>query len=259
MRERRPVVVVDGPSGSGKSSTARGVAQRLGLRYLDTGAMYRAVTWWLLHHDVDVDDPAAVTRAMPGIVVDVTTDPTRPRVAVNGQDVTEDIRERAVTNAVSAVSAVPAVREQLVAVQQHVLAGGGVVAEGRDLGTVVVPDADLKLFLTADSEARAHRRQAELSTGPSAEVSVADTQRELLTRDRRDSTRELSPLTMADDAVLLDSTHLTLEEVVDRIVSLVQVLEADVAPGHDGAGGNNHAAGAKRGDASTIASPGTTP
>jgi CMP/dCMP kinase len=215
---RGVVVVLDGPSGAGKSSAARGLASRMRLRYLDTGAMYRAVTWWLLHHDIDVDDADAVTRAMPDITVTVTTDPLEPRVSVNGADVTEEIRERAVSNTVSAVSAVPAVRERMVSVQRAVLAEGGVVAEGRDLGTVVAPDADLKVFLTADSDARAQRRQAELS----ADVTVADTERELLTRDHRDSTRELSPLTMADDAVLLDSTALSLEQVVDRLASLVR-------------------------------------
>jgi cytidylate kinase len=247
-RPRRPVVVVDGPSGSGKSSAARGVAARLGLRYLDTGAMYRAVTWWLIHHGVDVDDPQAVTMAVPDVAVEVTTDPEAAQVRVNGRDVTGGIRERAVSNAVSAVSAVPAVRERMVAVQRRVLAGGGVVAEGRDLGTVVAPDADLKVFLTADSEARAQRRQAELS----AEVSVADTEQELLTRDHRDSTRELSPLTMADDAVLLDSTGLTLAQVIDRVTSLVVSLETTQRHGsHVGhsasaAGGGNDGAASGR-------------
>ena len=249
------VVVVDGPSGSGKSSAARGVAARLGMHYLDTGAMYRAATWWLLHHDIDVDDAAAVAAAMPEISVSVTTDPAQPQVFVNDVDVTVAIRERGVTDAVSAVSAVPEVRQRMVAVQQQVLADGDVVAEGRDLGTVVAPHADLKVFLTADSSARAQRRQAELTS----DVSVADTQEDLLRRDHRDSTRELSPLTMADDAVLLDSTHLSLDEVVERLVALVQATSSS-GQSHDGArDSKNSGDGRADGPTVSVGEPGTAP
>ena len=216
------VVVVDGPSGSGKSSTARQVARELGFRYLDTGAMYRAVTWWLLGHGVDVKDPISVARSVQGLEVQIGTDPSDAHVIVDGEDAGADIRTREVTNAVSAVSAVAEVRELLVAVQRRVLSQGGVVAEGRDLGTVVAPYADVKVFLTADSETRAARRHREARVGD-----VETTHDEMRARDAYDTTRELSPLTMADDAVLIDSTKLSLDEVVARIVALAQAAQAE--------------------------------
>ena len=214
------VVAVDGPSGSGKSSTARGVASRLGFRYLDTGALYRAVTWWLLDRGVDIHDPAAVAGDLDALDLELSTDPTDPRVRVDGVDVSEAIRERNVTNAVSIVSAVPEVRQYLVPVQRTVIDEGGVVVEGRDIGTVVAPEAAVKVFLTADSEARARRRSAELEHD--ADATVSRTHEELRRRDHLDSSREVSPLTRADDAVELDSTNLSLEQVIDAIVALVQ-------------------------------------
>ena len=213
------VVVVDGPSGSGKSSAARQVASRLGLRYLDTGAMYRAVTWWMLSQGVDVEDEDQVAAAVEQVHVDVTTDAAAVTVCVNGTDVTELIRHRDVSNAVSAVSAVPAVRARLLTTQREVLGPGGVVAEGRDLGSVVAPDADVKVYLTADSAARAKRRQAELDDDTSVDL----THDEILARDRLDSARELSPLTKADDAVEIDSTAMSLPDVVEAILALVAV------------------------------------
>ncbi len=216
----RLVVAVDGPSGSGKSSTARGVANRLGFRYLDTGALYRAVTWWLLERGVDVHDPAAVAADLEAIELQLSTDPQDPRVCVDGADVSDAIRERDVTNAVSAVSAVPEVRQYLVPVQRAVIDVGDVVVEGRDIGTVVAPEAAVKVFLTADSEARARRRSAELEHD--ADATVSRTREELRRRDHLDSSREVSPLARADDAVELDSTDLTLEQVIDAIVALVQ-------------------------------------
>lgn len=215
------VVVVDGPSGSGKSSTSRQVARELGLRYLDTGAMYRAVTWWLLGQGVDVTDAQTVAAGVRGLRVEIGTDPADAHVIVNGEDAGADIRTREVTNAVSAVSAVAEVRELLVTVQRRVLSQGGVVAEGRDLGTVVAPDADVKVFLTADSEARAARRHRQARLGD-----VETIHDEMRARDAYDSTRELSPLTMADDAVLIDSTKFSLDEVVARIVALAHAAQA---------------------------------
>ena len=155
------VVAIDGPSGSGKSSTSRGVAARLGLRYLDTGAMYRAITWWMLGHDVSVDDPAAVAVrcAEPEIVSG--TDPADPTITVDGVDVAAAIRTPEVTGAVSAVSAVPQVRARLLDLQRAVIDGGDIVVEGRDIGSAVAPDAEVKVYLTADPAARAARRAAE--------------------------------------------------------------------------------------------------
>lgn len=211
------VVAVDGPSGSGKSSTARGVARRLGLRYLDTGAMYRAMTWWLLEHGVDITDPAAVAAHADRPVMTVGTDPVAPMIVVDGVDVSAPIRGAAVTAAVSQVSAVPAVRARLVDVQRALIGAGGVVVEGRDIGTVVAPDAAVKVFLVASPDARARRRHAEGGRG-----SVTDTGTALRRRDEMDSARVLSPLAQPGDATVVDSTEHSLDEVVETIVGLVE-------------------------------------
>lgn len=214
------VVAVDGPSGSGKSSTARGVAQRLGLDYLDTGAMYRAITWALLEGGVHVDDPAAVAAAAGRVVLDVGTDPDAPTIEANGVDVSEPIRGPHVTAAVSAVSAVPAVRELLVSAQRTLIAGSdGIVVEGRDIASVVAPDAAVKVYLVADADARASRRTAEL--GGNAD-DVSRTLDELARRDALDSSRAASPLRRADGAQIIDTTRLSLDDVVDQIVRLVK-------------------------------------
>ena len=211
------VVAIDGPSGSGKSSAARGVARRLGLRYLDTGAMYRALTWWMLHAGVAVDDPGAVADRVAEPRIEVETDPRTPRVTVDGIDVSRPIRSREVTNAVSAVSAVPAVRARLVALQRSLIGSGGIVVEGRDIGTVVAPDADVKVFLTAQPDERARRRAQEGLGG--ARVAIGLTRTEMLRRDRLDSNRAASPLTQATDALALDTTELDLDQVIDWICS----------------------------------------
>jgi cytidylate kinase len=211
------VVAIDGPSGSGKSSTSRGVAARLGLRYLDTGAMYRAITWWMLQQGVPVDDPAAVAARCGDPVIASGTDPLAPSITADGVDVSEAVRSPEVTGAVSAVSAVPQVRARLLVLQRRAIDGGDIVVEGRDIGAVVAPDADVKVYLTADAAARAARRAAE-----EGGTDVAATESSLLARDRVDSTRAASPLTMASDAVPLDTTPYTLDEVVDLIVGLVE-------------------------------------
>jgi len=217
---QRLVVAIDGPSGAGKSSVARAVANRLGLRYLDTGAMYRAVTLWMLRHGVDVDDADAVAAAAAKPEMRSGTDPHTPTITLDGEDVSGHIRTRTVTNAVSAVSAVPAVRARLVALQREVIADGGIVVEGRDIGTVVAPDARVKVYLTAAANARAERRTAELSHDP--QVSVGLTHGEMARRDRLDSSRVASPLARADDAVEIDTTTLALEEVSEVVLDLVR-------------------------------------
>jgi cytidylate kinase len=189
------------------------VATRLGLRYLDTGAMYRAMTWWMLEHGVDVSDADAVAAAAPGVTLEVGTDPTAPTIAVDGTDVAGPIRGSEVTTAVSAVSAVPGVRALLVQRQRELIGAGGIVVEGRDIGSVVVPEADLKVFLVADAQARAARRAAE--QGRSAEA--AATHADLLRRDQLDSSRAASPLQQASDAVVVDGTGMTLDEVVSYV------------------------------------------
>ncbi|MDZ5620098.1 (d)CMP kinase [Nocardioides sp. HM23] len=209
------VVAVDGTSGSGKSSTCRAVAERLGLRYLDTGAMYRAVAWWMLQHDVNIYDIHEVTAHADGPRLESGTDPRRPTITLDGVDVSAEIRSDAVNAAVSPVSTVPAVRARLVDQQREIIGDGGIVVEGRDIGSVVWPAAGLKVFLTADPDARAARRAAEAGT-----TDVTATQESLLNRDRIDSGRAVAPLTMADGAVHIDTTELTLEEVVDVVVGL---------------------------------------
>jgi cytidylate kinase len=219
------VIAVDGPSGSGKSSAARGTAQALGLRYLDTGAMYRALTWWLLSRHVDVDDAAAVAADATGPAIEVGTDPDEPFVTVDGADVSGPIRERPVTNAVSAVASVPGVRRHLIARQREIITkacaeAGGIVAEGRDIGTVVAPDAAVKVFLTANENARARRRAADLAGDPAATVEL--TLAEQARRDRLDA-----PQTeRAADAVPIDSTAFDLPEVIGSIVAMAQARRA---------------------------------
>ena len=210
-------MAMDGPSGSGKSSTSRGVASRLGLRYLDTGAMFRAVTWWMLRHGVDVEDAEAVAAHAQEPVLVSGTDPAAPTITVDGVDVAGPIRSPEVTAAVSAVSAVPEVRARLLRDQREIIGDGGIVVEGRDIGTVVAPDAAVKVYLTADPEARAARRTAELSG-----VDVTATREDLLRRDRYDSGRATAPLAMADGAHHIDTTPFTLDEVIEQVVALVE-------------------------------------
>jgi CMP/dCMP kinase len=215
------IIAVDGPAGSGKSSAARGVARSLGLRYLDTGAMYRALTWWMLRRDVSVTSPDAVAGHAGQPDIEVGTDPEQPAITIDGTDVTGQIRIREVSNAVSAVASVPAVRTRLVALQQDIIArtcaaGSGIVAEGRDIGTVVAPQAAVKVYLTASETARAQRRSADLAADPGATPTV--TQAEQQRRDQADAAQ----MTMASDAVQIDSTGLDLAQVISTIVDLAR-------------------------------------
>ncbi|MSZ75667.1 MAG: (d)CMP kinase [Actinobacteria bacterium] len=218
------VIAVDGTSGSGKSSTCRAVAQQLGLAYLDTGAMFRAMTWWLLHHEVDVHDAAAVATRCAEPTIVSGTDPSAPTIHVDGIDVAVEIRSDEVTGAVSPVSTVPEVRHRLLVLQRQVIAaatqGAGIVVEGRDIGSVVAPEARVKLYLTADPAARARRRAAEQGGD------VAATEASLLSRDQIDSSRATAPLTMAEGAVHIDTTPYTLDEVVAQVVARAHAVEA---------------------------------
>ncbi len=212
------VVAVDGTSGSGKSSTSRGVADRLGLRYLDTGAQFRAVTWWVLSQRIDPHDSAAVAARCQEPLLSSGTDPLAPTISVDGVDVSVEIRSPEVTAAVSPVSTVPAVRQRLLELQRAIIGEGGIVVEGRDIGSVVWPQAQVKLYLTADPAARASRRAAE----DVRHSDVRRTEAMLLERDRIDSGRATAPLVLAEGAVHLDTTHSTLDEVIDRVVHLVK-------------------------------------
>ena len=225
----RGVVAIDGPSGTGKSTVARRLALRLGAAYLDTGAMYRSVTLAALRAGVDVYDAAAVAALLPGLSLQVGVDPRHPTVRLAGEDVGAEIRGPAVTIAVSPVSAVPAVRADLVARQRRVIDEaingptaevGGIVVEGRDIGTVVAPDAGLKVYLTAAAPIRARRRTDQDSAAgrqSTVDVTLADVRR----RDRYDSSRAASPLRRAPDAVELDTTELDVDGVLARLHALI--------------------------------------
>jgi len=211
------VVAIDGPSGSGKSSTSRGVATALGLRYLDTGAQFRAMTQWMLDNDVDVTDHALVATLADRPVIASGTDPQDPTIAVDGVDVATAIRTQEVTAAVSDVASVPEVRARLLALQRSLIGDGGIVVEGRDIGSVVWPGAEVKVYLTAEPSARAVRRTAENGAG-----SVDATEADLIRRDAIDSGRAAAPLMVPAGAVHIDTTPYTLQEVVDRVVALVR-------------------------------------
>ena len=214
------VIALDGPSGSGKSTVARGVATALGLPYVDTGAMYRAATLAVLRAGAALDDPEAIAKVVAAAAIVLSNDPSAPGVQLDGDDVTAEIRGPEVTSAVSAVSAVPAVRRQLVEVQRA-LSSTGAVVEGRDIGTAVAPDAAVKVFLDADPEVRALRRAGDRDAGVRAETDVVQAVAvDLARRDRLDSTRAASPLQAADDAVHLDSTTLSVDEVIARVLEL---------------------------------------
>jgi cytidylate kinase len=212
------VIAIDGPSGSGKSSVSRAVATELGLDYLDTGSMYRAMTWFIQDLGVDVNDSEAVAAAANAEVIQPSIDPSEPGIRVAGRDVSVEIRGPEVTQGVSAVSAVPAVRELMVALQRDIAANSksGIVVEGRDICAVVLPEAPVRLFITADPEARANRRAKENG------AEVTDTQQDLARRDLADSTRTVSPLEIAPGARVIDTTYMELSEVIAQVVDIAR-------------------------------------
>lgn len=216
------IVAIDGPSGTGKSSTSKAVAAKLGLSYLDTGAQFRAITWWMLNNGIDVHDAVAVADAAGKPVIESGSDPLAPTITVDGMDASAPIRTQEVTAAVSAVSAVPEVRARLLELQREtaVKAAGGIVVEGRDIGTTVLPDATVKIFLTASAAARAARRAGELKATEAADL--AATQAALVKRDAADSGRKTSPLAKAADAVEVDTSDLTLDQVIECVVTLIE-------------------------------------
>ncbi|OZC83171.1 cytidylate kinase [Rhodococcus sp. 06-418-5] len=215
------VVAMDGPSGTGKSSVSRRLASALEASYLDTGAMYRVATVWVLRSGVEPTDADAVAKAVAALPLEIGKDPLSETVLLDGEDVSGEIRGDAVTKAVSAVSAVPAVRELLVQMQRDLASSSTrIVVEGRDIGTVVLPDADVKVFLTASPEARAQRRNKqniEQGRDDDYESVLADVQR----RDHADSTRAVSPLRPAEDSVIVDTSELDLDGVIERLLLVV--------------------------------------
>ena len=217
---KRLIITIDGPAGSGKSTTARLVAQRLGYTYLDTGAMYRGMTVKALEQGIDVSRPEALADMARRTEVRVETDPNGTRITVDGRDVTDLLREPRVTRNASAVSAARGVRERMVELQRKIGLDGGIVAEGRDIGSVVFPQAEVKIYLEADLNCRAARRQRDLAqVGSSADPNKVE--QEISARDRYDSTREHSPLVVPEGAVIIDNTDLTIEEQVDRVIEEV--------------------------------------
>nr|WP_225938561.1 pantoate--beta-alanine ligase [Leptothermofonsia sichuanensis] len=251
---RQPIVAIDGPAGAGKSTVARKVAETLHLLYLDTGAMYRALTWLVLQSGVAINDEPAVAELVSQCQIEVrseeagvrsegireieagfqsasdthssapTSPPPRPtlQILINGQEVTQEIRSLEVTSQVSVIAAQPAVREELVKQQRRYGKNGGIVIEGRDIGTHVFPDAEVKIYLTASVQERARRRQQDLKTQGKDEISLDLLEQAIYERDRKDSTRALAPLRKAADAIEIQSDHLTIDEVVDRIVQIYQ-------------------------------------
>ncbi|HEV7860792.1 MAG TPA: (d)CMP kinase [Pyrinomonadaceae bacterium] len=215
------IIAIDGPSGAGKSTLGRMIARTLNLLYLDTGAMYRAAALAVLRAGVSTKDAAAVALVTARANINLAGDPDSLRVTLDGRDVSDEIRTEEVSQSASVISTIPEVRRTLVQRQREIGAQGGVVLDGRDIGTVVFPDADLKFFLTAEPEARAQRRYDE-ERARARDVTFEQTLDDINQRDRRDSTRETSPLAIADDAIVLDSTELSIEEVYERMMNIIR-------------------------------------
>ena len=221
MTRNKPIVAIDGPAASGKSTTARMVARRLGYLWVDTGAMYRALALKALREGIRPDDRERLKEMVDRTDVYLEERDGGLRVFLDGEDVTEAIRSPEVTRAVSWVCTFPFVRQAMMRLQREMACGGGVVMEGRDIGTVVVPDAEVKVFLDADIKERARRRWKELGER-GVNVSLEEVERELAERDRKDAEREHAPLRRAPDAIVVDTTDLSIDEQVDRIVQMIK-------------------------------------
>lgn len=224
MENKKIIIAIDGYSSCGKSTFAKALAARLGYIFIDTGAMYRAVTLYAMRQGI-ADQPQAVVAALPKIDIAFRFNPAsgRSEVYLNGENVERDIRRIDVSNRVSTISSIPEVRAKLVALQQQMGEARGVVMDGRDIGTVVFPNAELKIFMTADPRVRAERRYKELRA-KGEEVSLEEIERNVRERDRQDETRAVSPLRRADDAVVLDNSHMTVEEQMEWVDGLLKKL-----------------------------------
>ena len=221
MNTRKIAIAIDGPAGAGKSSISKVVANELGYLYIDTGAMYRGVTWAVLDSHVDVKNQKDVEELLP--LLDLTLEPTANacKVFVKGQDVTNLIRQQQINETVSTIASYKGVREYLVERQQAMAAVGGVILDGRDIGSVVLPKAELKIYLTASVDARAKRRWLEVQ-GTSNEQSLEDIKKNVESRDEMDKNRDESPLVCVEDAIVVDSSNMTFDETVEHILHLVQ-------------------------------------
>ena len=221
MNTKKIAIAIDGPAGAGKSSISKVVANELGYLYIDTGAMYRGVTWAVLDSHVNVNNQKDVESLLPSL--DLTLEPTANacKVFVKGQDVTDLIRQQQINENVSTIASYKGVREYLVERQQAMAAVGGVILDGRDIGSVVLPKAELKIYLTASVDARAKRRWLEVQ-GTSNEQSLEDIKKNVESRDEMDKNRDESPLVCVEDAIVVDSSNMTFDETVGHILHLVQ-------------------------------------
>ena len=219
-KAKLPNVAIDGPSGAGKSTIAKLAAARLGLIYVDTGALYRTVGLYMLEHGVDPDDPAAVEAALPEVEISLTFEDGRQILALGGEEVGSRIRTEDASRYASAVSKIPAVREFLLDEQRSLADRGGVIMDGRDIGTVIMPDADVKIYYTAAASTRAERRYKE-QREKGIEVTYEEVLAAIEARDKQDSEREIAPLRPADDAVIFESDDYTIEECVERVCGII--------------------------------------
>lgn len=218
------VIAIDGPAASGKSTTARLAAEKLGYLYIDTGAMYRAMTVKVLEHHLDVRDEESIVALAERTRIELRQHENSLKVFLDNRDVTRAIRSQEVTRAVSAVSAIRKLREVMVREQRRIAKVGGVILEGRDIGTVVFPDADLKIYMKANVEKRAMRRRQELAL-QSMDIALEDLVSDIRERDRKDSQRDVSPLRIARNAIVIDTSDLTIEEQVDLIINKVEEIQ----------------------------------
>lgn len=222
---RKINIAIDGPAGAGKSTIARKVAGLLSYIYVDTGAMYRAATWYLQENGIEPENEKEVLQKLSNLVIELIPGEDGQRVIVNGCEVTEKLRSLAVNSKVSRYAQIEGLRSKLVSIQQQMALRKGVVMDGRDIGTTVLPDAEVKIFMTASVEERALRRYKEMKE--QGEITLEQLITDISERDRQDEQREISPLRKADDAALLDTTHMTIDEVVDSIVSLCRTIERE--------------------------------
>ncbi len=214
-------IAIDGPASSGKSTVAKIVADKLNITYIDTGAMYRAVTYYMLEKEIDINDSNSLATALEAIDIHFDRRGDQQMIYLNNRDVSEDIRTTRVTKSVSAVAAKKEVREKLVAIQQEIASAQSVVMDGRDIGTVVLPRAKYKFYFTADAEVRAKRRYEENKAKGILDQSLEELTEEIIRRDHYDMNREISPLKIAEDAIVIDGTNLTLDEMVNEVLSVV--------------------------------------
>lgn len=222
LRNRKPIIAIDGPAGAGKSTVTRQIAEQLKLLYLDTGAMYRAVTWLVLESGIALDDEPAIAELVSHCQIQLLREQDQLRTVIHNQDVTEAIRSLQVTANVSAIAAQLAVRQALVKQQKAFGRQGGIVAEGRDIGTVVFPDAELKIFLTASPQERAKRRLLELQQKGETDINLEQLEQDIIRRDEMDSKRLISPLRKAPDAIEVQTDNLSIPEVIEQILKLYQ-------------------------------------